>query len=64
MSQAELTSNNIRTYLLVAGIANGVAFLLDFLAYGRLGAPPTAQTFSLARTSAIMDCWPASLSCR
>lgn len=87
MSQAELTANNIRTYSLVAGIANGVAFLLglaaviaaglstfgcgclliflplislaacivDFLAYGRLGAPPTSQTFSLARTSAIMD---------
>jgi hypothetical protein len=87
MSQAALTVQNIRTYTLIAGIANAVATILstigvvaaglstfgcgcifivfpilhlaacviDFLAYTRLGQPPTAAVYSTTRTSAIMD---------
>jgi hypothetical protein len=87
MSQATLTVQNIRTYTLIAGIANAVATILgtiavigvgistfgcgclfvvfpilhliacsiDFLAYSRLGQPPTAAIYSTVRTSAIMD---------
>lgn len=87
MSQAALTVQNIRTYTLIAGIANAVATILgtigvlaagistfgcgcifivfpilhllaciiDFLAYSRMGQPPTAAIYSTARTSAITD---------
>jgi hypothetical protein len=87
MSQAELTAENIRTYTLIAGIANAVATILstigvvaagigtfgcgcvlivfpilhllactiDFLAYTRLGQPPTAAVYSVVKTSAILD---------
>lgn len=87
MSQAALTAQNVRTYTLIAGIANAVATILstigvvaagigtfgcgcvlivfpivhllacivDFLAYARLGQPPTAAVYSIAKTSAIMD---------
>jgi hypothetical protein len=87
MSQAELTVQNIRTYTLIAGIANAVATILgiifviaagvstfgcgcvfivfpvlhlvaavvDFVAYSRLGQPPTPAVYGNARTSAIMD---------
>lgn len=87
MSQAELTAQNIRTYTLIAAIANTVATILgtvaviafgvgtfgcgcilivfpvlhllaaiiDFLAYSRLGGPPTAAVYSTAKTSAVMD---------
>jgi hypothetical protein len=32
-----------------------LACVIDFLAYTRLGQPPTAAVYSIARTSAIMD---------
>jgi hypothetical protein len=87
MSQAELSAQNIRTYTLIAGIANAVATIvgtigvvaagvgtfgcgcvlvvfpllhllacvIDFLAYSRMGQPPTAAVYSIAKTSAVMD---------